>query len=159
MSRYSRGPLPPEDEARFESQTKKILAALREGQKTTSYLAAIAGDKSRRIWDLRDKGYHIRSEYIKGAGGEWLYSILDKPDPAYEVTVQSTFPDGHVWKHKVIVNANNAQKARNCAQHGQIKTKILEVRRLEPEPEPEPEPKQPNGHPPKGYFNGVKRGK
>jgi hypothetical protein len=86
----------------------------------------------RRIRELRAMGYHIRSERVKG--GLFRYILLSEPDPLYHVDIQHTFPDGFVHVHTVAVNADTIAKARNVAQHGQVITKILAVRKVDPTP-------------------------
>jgi len=124
-SALDRSYLPPEDEARFASQQQRILAALRVAPQDSADLAKIAMDYLRRIRQLRERGYSIRSERLDG--GLWLYTLLDRPDPEWKVVIMTTFPDGHVHIHTHIVHANTLAKARNVAQHGDIKTKIVSV--------------------------------
>ena len=141
MSEHDRTDLGPEEEGRLDNIRQKILEALQEGPKTNAYLnATIAMDHVRRIGDLRKRNYHIRSNRM--AGGLFLFSLLDKPDPLWKVHIQLTTPDGQEVFYDVITNGDSPGKAKNVAGRKGVITKILSVEPVDPnEPLPPPLPK------------------
>lgn len=139
MGPHDRGHLPDGEEDRLEEVTEKILAALQEGPKTNKYFSSrIALYYGRRIRDLRERGYWIRHERVEK--GIFLYTLLDRPDPDWEVDIQLTLPDGRVYSYTVIVQADSRGKARNCAQHKDLIIKVLNARKAPVPPEPPLEP-------------------
>lgn len=129
MSALDRSYLPPEDEARLAAAHERVLAVLRIAPQKNIFLARITMDYSRAVRALRKRGYPIRSIRLKG--GICVYTLLERPDPKWAVELRTTFPDGYVHHHTITVNADTISKARNVAQHGDIKTKILSVERTD----------------------------
>jgi hypothetical protein len=145
MSKYSRGYTSPEEEANFRLNTQKILHALMAKPCTNKELHKGMGlDPSRCIFELRKKGWFIRGVRLENKPGVWIYTLMDGPDPAYEVGVRTTFPDGHVHYHTKVVNADNEAKAKNIAQHKGIERKIMSVQRIAPLDFPDPQPWTPD---------------
>lgn len=121
--RHNRAPLPAGESARLETLNEKILAVLKMGPQTNRYLSHIALDYGRRIRDLRRLNHNIRRERIDG--GLNLYTLLDRPDPEWEVSVHVRLADGQVSDQVVTVNANNRGTAFNKAQHKAAEVKII----------------------------------
>lgn len=132
MSEHDRTDLGDEEEGRLANIRQKILESLREGPKTNAFLnATIAMDHCRRIGELRKRYRHsIRSDRLKG--GLFQFTLLDKPDPEWEVDIKLITPDGQTLFYTVIVNADTAGKAKNSAGRKGVITKILAVRQKDP---------------------------
>jgi hypothetical protein len=146
VSKHDRTDLGDEEEGRLANIRQKILEALQEGPKTNAYLnATIAMDHCRRIHDLRERNYHIRHNRIDG--GLFLYTLLDKPDPDWEVDIRLTAPDGQIITYTVVVHADTAGKARNSAGRKGVRTKILAVRKVDPDAPVPPAPPRSNRSP------------
>jgi hypothetical protein len=132
MSVHDHTDLGEEEEARLASLSQRILEALQDGPKTNAYLnAAISIDHCRRIHDLRMMNYHIRHDRLEG--GLFLFTLLDKPDPEWEVDIELRAPDGQRLTYTVVVNADTAGKARNSAGRKGVRTKVLDARMVNPD--------------------------
>ena len=126
-SRHDRGSLPDGEEGRLDTVADEILKALKERPRTNKYFSSrIALYYGRRVRDLRKRGYWINVDRVEK--GIFLYTLMDRPDPDWEVDLQLTLPDGRIFSYTVDVQADNVGKARNCAQHKDLIIKVLRVR-------------------------------
>jgi len=128
MSIHDRTDLGEAEEGRLVAAADRILAALHQAPRTNQYFADGLGikDYGRRVRDLRQRGYSIKSKRIEG--GLWRYTLLAQPEPSWEVDIKTTLPDGRFFFYTVLVQATNAGRARNVAQHTGLVIKILGVR-------------------------------
>jgi hypothetical protein len=127
MSRHDRTDLGDGEEGRLSNITQQILDALKEGPQTNAFLNSIGMDHARRIGDLREANYWIRHDRIEN--GLFLYTLLDRPDPDWEVDIRLVAPDGQMITYTVVVQADTAGKAKNSAGRKGVRTKILAVRK------------------------------
>lgn len=136
MSRYYRGPLSEDEDERLHANAMKVLMRLQIGPTTNAYFAScICLDYRRRINELRRKhGYHIKAKRIKGGKGLYEYSLLDTPEPEWEVIIKTIAPDGQFLIYSIDVNAETATEARNNAPRKYVRNEILSVRKKEPPP-------------------------
>ena len=132
VSRRDRTDLGDEEEARLDNIRERILEALQKGPQTNAYLnAAIGMDHCRRIHELRERNHHIRHDRLKG--GLFQFTLLDKPDPEWEVDIKLEAPDGQTIFYTVIANGDTVGKVKNSAGRKGVRTKILGVRKVDPD--------------------------
>lgn len=135
MGKWNRGPLPPGEDERIETQVTKIHSALKESPKLNTQLSHIALDYTRPIRALRNKGIIILCERVKGP--IFRYTLRSKQEPLWIQGGEITLYNGLKFKLVIKVNAPDRNTCRNRAQHGFAKVKLFNTMFIDPWLSPE----------------------